>query len=395
MSLIAPFFVLYLRNVLGLGYAEIGVLALLTGVLPLAIVPVAGLVADRLGRRRIFLLGLTGEAGAMFVCALAMHLHTLLPLVLGVTTVQSVGTIAGPALSAYVADFVVGSERTVGFTWLRIGWNVGFTVGVFSGGVLIGSIGFVEVGLLAGTCLAAATAVLAFVLEPSPYDQALADRSRGVPGALVPSSVPFRKSLGVLGRDRPFLALCAATALGMVAAGQWGTTFPIYVNTVLRLPYAILGLGLALNGILVVVAQSPTTRAAIGHRHTTVLVLGILLYVAGFLLLGTVSLLAFAIVPMFFVVVFVLTMGENVMAVPTSTLPSNLAPPTEIASYNGGFLALYGVGQILAPAVGGFVLALGLDPLATWGILMLPALPASVLIVRFVTPRLDARANRA
>jgi MFS family permease len=395
MSLIAPFFILYLRNILDLGYPEIGLLALLTGVVPLAIVPIAGLVTDRLGRRRLFLAALAGEAASMLGCAAAMQGHDLLALVVGVAVLQTVGTIGGPAISAYVADFVHGSERTLGFTWLRVGWNVGFTIGVFSGGALIGAVGFVEVGLLAGLCLASATAVLALMLDPSPYDRALAAPGPGAAGSARSPAVPFRQSLGVLGRDRPFLALCAATALGALAAGQWGSTFPIFVNTILKVPYLILGLGLALNGLLVVFAQTATTRAAIGHRHTSVLVVGILLYVAGFLLLGAVSLLVFAIVPMFFVVVFVLTMGENVMSVPTTTLPSNLAPPSEIGSYNGGFFALYGVGQILAPAIGGFVLSLGWDPLLTWAVLMVPALPATLLILRFVAPRLDAHANRA
>lgn len=395
MSLIAPFFVLYLRNILGLGYAEVGLLAVLTGVVPLAVVPIAGLVTDRLGRRRLFLAALVLEASAMFACAYAMHQRLLVPLLIGVATVQTVGTIAGPALSAYVADFAVGSDRTLGYTWLRVGWNVGFSVGVFTGGALIGWVGFVDVGLLAGTFLFAATLVLAAVLEPSPYDRRLAEGRRASAGPGTAPVASFRQSFGVLGRDRPFLALCAATAIGMLAVGQWSVTFPIYVNTVLRIPYSILGIGLAMNGVLVVVGQPPTTRAALGHRHTSVLILGLLLYGVGFLLLGLAGFFPTAVVGLFFVVVFVLTMGENVVSVPTTTLPSNLAPPTEIGAYNGGFFAALGVGQVLAPAFGGLVLALGWDPLATWAILVAPALPAAYLIGHYVTPRLSATANRA
>lgn len=395
MSLIAPYFVLYLRNVLGVGYAEIGLLALLTGVVPLAIVPVAGLVTDRLGRRRLFLGALVAEATFILLTALAMHERSLVLLITAVAVVQTVGTIGGPALSAYVADFAAGSERTRGFTWLRVGWNFGFTAGVFSGGVLIGTLGFVDVGLLGGAFLFVGTGALAVMLEPSPYDLALSGRRSAGSAAGPPAPTSFRESLAVLGRDRPFLALCAATAIAMVAAGQWAVTFPVYVNTVLHIPYGLLGLGLALNGVLVVVGQPPTTRLAIGRRHTSVLVLGVLLYAAGFLLLGLSGSTSIDVTWAFFGVVVVLTMGENVLSIPTTTLPSNLAPPAEIGAYNGAFNAVAGVGQLLAPGVGGLALALGWSPITTWGLLVLPAFPAALLVVRFVAPRLPDAANRA
>ena len=280
VSLILPFAVLYFRNVLGLGYAEIGVLSAVIGILPLAVVLFAGVVVDRVGRHRVLLLSLVVEAGAILIAAYTMEVRSLVGLLAAVITVSTAGTFAGPAISAYVADFVQGSERTQGFTYIRIGWNVGFTVGVLSGGVLIGFLGFALVGLAAGTVLIVSTSFLAFGLEPSTYDR---DRTAGVPRGDATTPYDLRNTVRVLGRDRVFLVLCGAVALASLTTGQWGVTFPLYVNTVLHLPYAILGLGLALNGVLVVVAQAPTTRAALGHRHTTALYLGILLYVAGFL----------------------------------------------------------------------------------------------------------------
>ena len=394
MSLIGPYFALYLRHVLDLGFAEIGVLAAVVGIVPLATVPFAGLVTDRLGRRRLFLVGLAAEAASILAAAYAMDRHALVGLLVAVACAQTVGTIAGPALSAYVADFTQASERTLGFTWVRIGWNVGFTLGVFSGGALIGLVGFVEVGLAAGVVLLVGTVAVALVLEPSPYDRALAQRKQRGASARG-ERTPVSTSLRILLSDRPFLALCAAVALAELTVGQWGTTFPIYSNVVLGVPYSILGLGLAFNGVLVVFAQAPTTRAAVGHRHTGVLALGIGLYAAGFAFLSLADVFVGGVVAVFFGAVFILTMGENVMSIPTTTLPSNLAPPGEIGSYNGAFFAIMGAGQLIAPAVGGFALAYVANPQLLWTLLALPSLPAIALIVGFVTPRLRASANRA
>jgi MFS family permease len=394
MTLVAPYFFLYLRNVLDVGYAEIGVLVALTGVIPLLLVPFAGLVTDRIGRRRVFLACLLVEALAVLLVAVGMRERWLFGILAFVTLVQTVGTIAGPALSAYVADFAEGSERTLGFTWVRIGWNVGFTFGVLAGGSLIGLIGFPDVGFLAGGVLLVSTAFIAIVLEPSPYDLARG-ATRRLPRDARPPSASVRESARVLARDRVFLGLCAAVALSELTIGQWGVTFPLYVNAVLGVPYAWIGAGLALNGVLVVVAQAPITRAGIGHRHTSLFVLGTALYAAGFLLMGGFALFPFAVLAGFFLAVFVLTTGENLTSIPFTTLPSNLAPPTEIGAYNGAFFAIVGIGQLLAPTLGGVVLALTANPLLTWGILVVPSVPAMVLLGAYVAPRLSPRANRA
>jgi MFS family permease len=395
LSLILPYVALYLRNVLSLGYAQIGVLVALLGILPLAVYPFGGALADRVGRRDLFLISLVLEAASVLGAGAAMRVGWLVGVLAGGAAVSFAGALGGPALSAYVADLAQGSERTEGFTWSRIGWNVGFTAGVLAGGVFIGFVGFSTVGLTAGAILIGSTALLAWTLEPSAYDRA---RKLGVPRptATVPSSRTRAKSTwGQLFSDRLFLALCLVFALGYVAVNQWVTTFPLYANTVLGIPYAYVGIGLALNGVLVVVAQAPTTRAALGGRHTTLVHLGILLYVAGFLLFGVTAVLPVLVLGGFFASVFVLTMGENVLSIPGSTLPSNLAPAGEVGAYNGAFFAFSGIGQVLATTFGGFVLALGLAPPLTWAILMVPAVPALALGLGWVAPRISREADRA
>jgi hypothetical protein len=248
---------------------------------------VAELIADAVV---VFLLALVLEAASFLALAEAMQARSLVSVLVLAAGVQVVGTVAGPALSAYVADFTQGSDRTMGFTYVRIGWNVGFTVGVFAGGVLIGFLGFVNVALVAGVLLLSGTGVLASLLDPSPYDLARRGAVPGTPTAGSPQRTgSIRQSLAILARDRPFLGLCAAVAVASLTIGQWGTIFPLYVNTVLGIPYAVLGAGLAVNGLVVVFGQAPMTRASLGHRHTTLLALGVAAYAAAFLLFGVVD----------------------------------------------------------------------------------------------------------
>jgi len=200
--------------------------------------------------------------------------------------------------------------------------------------------------------------------------------------------------LRILAQDRIFLAFCAAVAFAELTADQWIVTDPLYVNTVLHVPYSLIGAGLAINGLIVVVGQAPMTRASLGHRHTALLGVGAVLYAAGFLLLGLPSVIAIGIIAAFFLSVVVVTLGENLESIPTSTFPSNAAPPTEVGAYNGVFNAFSGVGSLLAPVLGGLVLATQAAPLAVWGLLVLPTIPA-LLLLAYITPRVSAKANLA
>src|SRR5512136_2710357 len=125
------FLSLYLHNVLGLDFALVGTLILAYGIPPLVLSPIAGLLTDRFGRRRLLLLALAGEAGGALLLAYGMLLGSLLVISAAVTVGFLFGQALGPpANSAYVADLAEGSERTKGFTWIRVGFNAGAGVGV-------------------------------------------------------------------------------------------------------------------------------------------------------------------------------------------------------------------------------------------------------------------------
>lgn len=394
MSLIAPFLALYFRNVLGLPYFEIGAIIVVVAIAPLIVSPFSGLLTDRFGRRPLIRIALALEASAMLLTAASLAVGLLPAVVASFAAVGTMGALAGPAISAYVADFASGSDRTMGFTWVRVGWNAGFTIGVFLGGGLIGLIGFVNVALAAGVVLACGAVFIGLGLDPSPYDL---DRARGrSPGNVPRTPVPgtIKQSLQILAHDRTFLILCIAGALATLTASQWSTTFPLFVNTILGIPYLLLGIGLAINGLIVVFGQTITTQLSLGQRHTTLLMLGTVLYAVAFLMLGAFGLVGVAVVGAFFASVVILTVGENLMSIPTTTLPSNLAPTSEVGSYNGAFNALTGIGSVLASLFGGFVLSLTGNVFLIWVILVIPAIPA-VLLTRWVGDRLPPGANRA
>jgi len=395
-ALYNPFLALFLVNVLHVAYFDVGLIIAGVGVVLLPFNWLGGFATDRLGRRRLILLGLTGEAAATAGLAYAFALHSLVGAIIAATLGGAVATTAGPSFAAYIADFAEGSERTRGFTFFRIGFNAGYSAGVTLGGLLIASVGFSGAVAVAAVIIAIGTAFLGATLEPSPRDQELRDHiPQGMPErkAAAPSR-SLRESFSVLARDRVALEVLLAVGLATLVIGQWSVIFPLYVHNVLGIPYALLGVGLALNGLVVVFGQTFTTESVIGRRHTTIAVFGILLYIAAFLGLGAAGALGTLPTVVFFLAVVVLTFGENLITIPQATLPSNLAPRAETGSYNGAFAMVGGAGFIASVLLGGFVLSTVSDPFVIWLYLVLPGIPAIVLF-RDAARRLPLSIDRA
>jgi MFS family permease len=395
-ALYNPFLALFLYAILHVGYLEIGIIFVGVGAVQLPFGLAGGLWTDRVGRRRLIILGLATESALTAVLAYAFEIRSL---TLAITVAAVGGAIlaaTGAAFSAYIADWSSGSARTRGFTWYRISFNAGFAIGVALGGSLVAFIGFSGAVAIAAGIIAGATIFVLAFLHPSPYDVQLAGRRAPVPAGEKPRSAgrPLRESFALLARDRVALLVAAGFALIYLTSSQWNVTFSLFVHNKLGISYSILGLGLALNGVVVVVGQSFTTESVIGVRHTTIAILGGAFYVVAYLLLGVAALWMLLPTAVFFLSVTILTFGENLGAIPTSTLPSNLAPAGEVGAYNGAFNTFLSAAGLAAVFFGGAILSAVPNPLWEWVLLVLPAAPG-ILLVRLAARRIPLTVDRA
>jgi MFS family permease len=398
-ALYFPFLALFLVNELHVGYLEVGGIITGVGLLQLPFTLLGGTLADRVDRLHLILVGLAAETAGTAALAYGFALHSLLLAVATAGVTGTVTSLAGPASSAYIADFAEGSERTRGFTFYRIGFNAGYSAGVTLGGLLVSYLGFAGAVGVAAVIIGSGCAFLALTLDPSPRD--LARRAatapppdRGLASAAAPPAPSMRASLALLRKDRVALELLVGFLLAALVAGQWGVTFPLYVHNVLGISYALLGVGLALNGLVVVFGQTATTESVIGRRHTSIAAWGLGLYVVAFLGLGAAGLYGAFPEFVFFAAVVVLTVGENLITIPQATLPSNIAPKEEIGAYNGAFGTVGGLGFVASVLVGGATLSWTSNPLAIWLLLVAPAVPA-VILLRHAGRRLSLEVDRA
>jgi MFS family permease len=395
-ALYNPFLALFLYSVLHVGYLEIGAIFVVVGGIQLPFGLAGGLWTDRVGRRKLIILGLATEAVLTATLAYAFDIRSLVLAVVSAAVGGALLAATGAAFSAYIADWTSGSGRTRAFTLYRITFNAGFAAGAALGGILVEFVGFTGAVVFASIIIAGATAFVLAFIPPSPFDQRIRDGARA-PDASAREPArnrSLRESLSVVSRDRVALLAAVGFALVYLTSSQWNVTFGLFSHNKLGISYTLLGIGFALNGVIVVVGQSLTTESLIGRRHTTIGILGGALYAGAYLVLGASALGAILPNVFFLVCVLVLTVGENVEAIPTSTLPSNLAPAGEVGSYNGAFTMFLSGAGLAAIFVGGAVLSAVSNPLLEWVLLVLPVIPGVVLL-RIAGRRIPLDVDRA
>lgn len=326
-SFVLPFLALFL-TARGFGTEEAGWVVGLFGGGLLVSGPLAGLLADRLGRRPTILVSLFGSALAT---ALLPALHRPAALAAAVGLLGFVASAYRPAANAAVADLVPAEGRTRAFGLLYWVANLGMSLSSAGGGMLAAR-GF---GLLflvdAGTTLVFALLVWWRVPETRPAAPAGGHPAGG-----------YREVLA----DRALLLLLGLQLLFLLPFLQFMVALPVHM--------ARLGLGpdtygrvLAVNGIAIALLQPLASRRLAGRDAGPVLATASALVGLG---VGAYALCASA--WQFAGATLLWSLGE-ILAFPTvATVLAALAPPHLRGRYQGLYGVLWGVAMLLAPGLG-------------------------------------------
>ncbi|OQA77398.1 MAG: putative transporter [Lentisphaerae bacterium ADurb.Bin242] len=352
-SIVYPFLPLYLHQERGIPMDKVGLIFPLMGLAAIAIPPVSGMLADRIGRRFMLQFGQFSRAGVFLVLAFLTAVDA--PFwVFAVTLMVNSGTgvFFQVASDSYLSDISTPESRPGMYSKIRVGFNIAWAIGPMLGAFLARTPFSLIFCVTAGLCLCGGMYSGYFCREPG--------RKTVAPGLQPPGA-----NYGQLLRNPPFFKLALGSFFLTLLTSQLYSTFSVFATGEAGISRDSLGLLYSLNGILVILFQIPLTKL-LDHLYlsqTARLVGGAAFYFAGYLSLaffGDARLFAFSIL--------VITTGEMIIQPSIYTAVSRLSPDGATGRSMALLSLIRGIGISAGPWFGSVLLqrSHGL-PFLLWG----------------------------
>lgn len=363
-GIVAPFLVIFLVDAREIPLSVIGAGITVEFLVRALVGPVAGGISDRRGRKPLMLLGLASTSVILPSYLLVTQTWHFMALSV-VNGLLAAHSLYGPAANALVIDVVPRERRGAVFGLIHASRNLGWTVGIVLGALLV-SQGFAPVFVGGALLPAAYVLVVALLVHDPPRDASNAAASAR------PSM--FRDWGSVLARPafRAYLVLSIPFYLGW---GYVNTILPLFVTDGLGLPAAAMGI-LSVNTALVFLLQIPFGRMADRRDRMHLLSVAALALAAGYAIYAWAAPLS-PFVPALLVVgvgIVAFTLAELIFTPIMSPVGAELAPSGATGSALGILGFSMAIGQGVPP-----LLADWLVPRWGWGSVWLVLAAASVL----------------
>jgi len=361
-SIVMPYLAFHLTAEQHLPMTFVGVLYTVAGAVGALAQLAGGELADRLGRRPVMLTCMAARALVMVALGV-VFLRGGSVWTISVLVVVNAAVRAGfePAAHSLAAVLAGEHARTAAFGLQRIGINLGWAIGPALGGVFAhrsyASLFFVAAGVTGIAALG-----LLWVRDPD-----------AVPSPAARARISLADFLRVPEPKR-LAHFLAVTLLASIVNMQLFSTLSVYAMGRLHIPEARFGLLYTINGFLVVTLQGPMVRVLNRIGAVRSLVLGPILYAAGYFLVGESSSLV-----MLGVAVAVITLGELLTEPAEMVLDVELGDAARPGRAMGVFGLVSSIGTSLGPAVGGVLYdRTATAPRALWGAISALALAVAV-----------------
>lgn len=338
-TILYPYFALYITRRFDVGMTEAGVLLGLFSVSGLVGGILGGALADKIGRRSIVAFGLVSSALGSLVMGLLDNLMAFYTLAV---IVGLLGSIAGPAHQAMVADILPEAQRAEGFAILRVVANLSWILGPTIGGLLAAQSYLLLFVTDAVTSTSTALIIYRLIPETKPEPPA---------ASRAPSFWQTLAGYRVVVLDRLYVGFLLASMLMLIVYQQMYSTLAVYLRDVHGVPDRGYGLLLSLDALMVVLLQFWVTRRIRGYPPMLMMAAGTLLYMIGFTMYGFVASYA-----LFVVAIVIITLGEMIVVPLGQVLASFFAPEDMRGRYMAAFEFSWGIPAMIGPVAAGVVL---------------------------------------
>jgi predicted MFS family arabinose efflux permease len=287
-----------------------------------------GHMSDHIGRRPLML---AGWAGNVVILPMLAFVHDVWLGLAVLALAPVLGSLGGSATTAIVADLVPEAKQEASYAALRVGNNLGVSIGPPLGGLLL--IGEHWPRLFLGVALLSAAGwILAFRTIPER-------------GRYAPEAPPSRGSFAVIRRDRAFLIFMASSVLASATYVAFETLLPISLVRSHGLAPSVWGFLVVANPILVTLLQLRLTRAVADVPASVKLGIAMPMMGLPFLLLNVT-----ASIPVVLLVVIIFFFGEMLWVPTSQAVVAAFAP----ADLRGAYMGIFGASWAVAWSLGPF-----------------------------------------
>ncbi len=343
-----PFTIIYVHEVRGIDLDVAGLLMGLIAVVAVVVTAPVGVLTDRLGARRMVLVGICAQVAGSVVIAFAT---TVPAFVVGFVLVGISFGIQWPAFNAMIGSIVVGRLRTqyfgINFALVNLGIGIGGVVSGFLTDVTQPWT-FTTIFLANAACFLVPAALLLGPLR----------HVAGTPQPAADGAPSGRGYLSILRRPA-VLWITALTFLTSFAGyGQMEAGFPAFARQVSEVSTRTIGLAFAANTVVIVGLQFLVLRLIDGHRRTRVFLALVALWAAAWTILGATGLVAGTLVAAAGVIVFhiLFGLGETMLQPTVPAIVNDLASDRDRGRFNAVSSGAFQLGGITAPVAAGWLL---------------------------------------
>jgi MFS family permease len=354
-TFIIPYLAIVLRREFHLKETEVGALMMVYGLGSIVSILIGGHFADKFGRRSTLLLSLFGSGALAIALGFFPSIRTFIPLLL---LLGFVADLYRPAASAIISDLLSSDQRALGFAALRMAVNLGFTLGVVTGGLIADwdwRVLFFGDGL---TTLLYGVIVLAFIGETRPEEAPSGPRAES----------PFL--------DRVYLQVVFVGFVFCLVLFNHVTVLPLTITVSAGYPARAYGLLVGVNGLLIALFEVSIVARLRGFKRLRVAALGVTLAGVGFALTGLVLHWAW-----FLVTVLFWTAGEILTVPQQMAFIADWAPPASRGRYMSVFQASWSLSFALNPILF-FPLHARLGEALFWPLMLVVMAPGILLLLR-------------
>ena len=338
-TMVLPFLVIYMTRKIGVSIGLAGLVLSFYGAGALITAPFVGKLSDRFGALKVMKFSLIATG---FLLVLYSFITNFIA-ILGVTLLLAVISESfRPANLSLISDETEPGQRKTAFALNRLAINLGMSIGPVVGGFLA-SINFSLLFYVDGVTSILAGIFLIFSrIESKEHVLYKEENSK--------KSDSETKSTSIF-KDKTFLLFMAALIPVELVFFQFLGALPLYIIQSLKIPASTFGILMAVNTVLIIIAEVPLNNAMSNWDDRKSLALGALLCAAGYgamIFSENILFIAFTIV--------IWTFGEMIFFPSSASYTALLSPEKRRGEYMGYFQMTFSFSLMVGPWIGALAL---------------------------------------